>query len=73
MEQRVADMRRTIALQSQQANQRAIAALGEYNSINRDLTHLSVSGTATMAARTPAAPEGSSRRGRTPPPSRTPR
>ena len=42
MEQRVADMRRTIALQSQQANQRAIAALGEYNSINRDLTHLSV-------------------------------
>lgn len=42
MEQQVADMRRSIALQSQQANQRAIAALGEYNTINRDLTHLSV-------------------------------
>lgn len=42
MEQQIADMRRTIALQSSHANQRSIAALGEYNSINRDVTHLSL-------------------------------
>ncbi len=42
MEDQVADMRRTISLQSTHANQRAIAALGEYNSINRDVTHLSL-------------------------------
>lgn len=42
MEQQIADMRRTISLQSSHANQRAIAALGEYNSINRDVTQLSI-------------------------------
>lgn len=41
MAQQVADMRRGTELQSEQANQRARAALGEYNSINRELTHLS--------------------------------
>ncbi len=41
MAQQVADMRRGTELQSEQANQRARAALGEYTSINRELTHLS--------------------------------
>ncbi len=41
MEQQVADMRRSIETQASQANQRAKAALGEYQAINRDLAQLS--------------------------------
>lgn len=41
MEQQLADMRRSIERESEFANQKSRAAIGEYNAINRELTYLS--------------------------------